>query len=112
MTLWPSVVTVMRCASVSAERTTASAGSHRPVPQDAIEGTPPSPDLQLPGAPRAVSGGRADDRQERIQYRELVTEVGRRVDAAFEEAGAARDASRFRPDGRVRPAAPTTGARR
>ena len=59
MTLLPSVVTVMRLRVRLRERTRASAGSHKSVPQDALEGTPPSPDLQWPRTPGGLSGGRA-----------------------------------------------------
>jgi pterin-4a-carbinolamine dehydratase len=69
------------------------AGSHKPVPHDPIEGTPPLPDLQWPRTPGGVSGGRTDEGSERIQYRELVAEVGPRVDVDFADARLAAEAT-------------------
>ena len=69
------------------------AGSHKPLPHAPIEGTPRPPDLQWPRTPGGVSGGPADDEPGRIRYRELVAEVGRRVDLGFDDARLAAEAT-------------------
>lgn len=69
------------------------AGSHKPVPHDPIEGTPSPPDQQWPRTPSGVSGGQADDGPHRIRYRELVSEVGRRIDIGFADARLAAEAT-------------------
>jgi pterin-4a-carbinolamine dehydratase/uncharacterized protein (DUF2267 family) len=70
-----------------------TAGSHKPLPHDPIEGTPPPPDLQWPRTPGGVSVGHADDGPEQIRYRELVAEVGHRVDLGFTDARLAAEAT-------------------
>ncbi|WP_203903044.1 DUF2267 domain-containing protein [Virgisporangium aliadipatigenens] len=69
------------------------AGSHKPVPHDPIEGTPPPPDPQWPRTPGGESGGRTHDGPDRIQYREMVTEVGHRIDVDFADARLAAQAT-------------------
>jgi len=62
------------------------AGSHKPMPHDPIESAPPPPDPQWPRTPDGGDGGHSDDGLDRIRYRDLVTEVGRRVNLDFTDA--------------------------
>jgi pterin-4a-carbinolamine dehydratase len=68
------------------------AGPHKPVPTQPIGGTPPRPGPSWPRWRPAVVGLRAEN-PTWLRYRELVSEIGRRVDLDFDHARLATEAT-------------------
>jgi pterin-4a-carbinolamine dehydratase len=80
------------------------AGAHKPVPHDPANRVRTRPAPEWPHSVERIIGAEDDTEGARIRYRDLVTDVGRRLDLSFDEARLACEATitvlaRALPDG-------------